>query len=150
MPKDIQEPLRAANDQFTPWEPSPKQLAALSREWASLPPATDKDVRRGDVAYAQVQFTLATPERYAEVFPRQDGVVKDVLAQSAFGMQIVESYRALPNALCARDRKSTRLNSSHRTISYAVFCLKKKKRCQRVRRPDVEFHLMLLLHRGGF
>src|SRR5437867_6997914 len=26
------------------------------------------------------------------------------------------------------DRKSTRLNSSHRTISYAVFCLKKKKR----------------------
>src|SRR5437867_8344146 len=27
-----------------------------------------------------------------------------------------------------RDRKSTRLNSSHRTISYAVFCLKKKKR----------------------
>ena len=96
MPKDIQEPLRAANDQFTPWEPSPKQLAALSREWASLPPATDKDVRRGDVAYAQVQFTLATPERYAEVFPRQDGVVKDVLAQSAFGMQIVESYRALP------------------------------------------------------
>src|SRR5437867_9811457 len=26
-----------------------------------------------------------------------------------------------------QDRKSTRLNSSHRTISYAVFCLKKKK-----------------------
>src|SRR5438094_1830068 len=28
------------------------------------------------------------------------------------------------------DRKSTRLNSSHRTISYAVFCLKKKKTIQ--------------------
>src|SRR5438094_5649048 len=28
------------------------------------------------------------------------------------------------------DRKSTRLNSSHRTISYAVFCLKKKKQYQ--------------------
>src|SRR3712207_8080735 len=27
-----------------------------------------------------------------------------------------------------RDRKSTRLNSSHANISYAVFCLKKKKR----------------------
>src|SRR5258707_2015217 len=27
------------------------------------------------------------------------------------------------------DRKSTRLNSSHANISYAVFCLKKKKRC---------------------
>src|SRR3989449_1986202 len=30
------------------------------------------------------------------------------------------------NAACARDRKSTRLNSSHGYISYAVFCLKKK------------------------
>src|SRR5438094_6556854 len=29
-----------------------------------------------------------------------------------------------------QDRKSTRLNSSHRTISYAVFCLKKKKKKQ--------------------
>src|SRR5438094_5539027 len=28
---------------------------------------------------------------------------------------------------CSSDRKSTRLNSSHRTISYAVFCLKKKR-----------------------
>src|SRR2546429_6614783 len=28
---------------------------------------------------------------------------------------------------CAEDRKSTRLNSSHGYISYAVFCLKKKK-----------------------
>src|SRR5258708_16427970 len=27
------------------------------------------------------------------------------------------------------DRKSTRLNSSHQIISYAVFCLKKKKKC---------------------
>src|SRR5258708_26690530 len=30
------------------------------------------------------------------------------------------------------DRKSTRLNSSHQIISYAVFCLKKKKRIQSV------------------
>src|SRR5439155_16865384 len=29
---------------------------------------------------------------------------------------------------CAIDRKSTRLNSSHVAISYAVFCLKKKKK----------------------
>src|SRR2546430_7341006 len=31
------------------------------------------------------------------------------------------------DALFPRDRKSTRLNSSHSQISYAVFCLKKKK-----------------------
>src|SRR5436189_4737748 len=30
--------------------------------------------------------------------------------------------------VASTDRKSTRLNSSHRCISYAVFCLKKKKR----------------------
>src|SRR2546422_5660142 len=33
----------------------------------------------------------------------------------------------VPRARCCRDRKSTRLNSSHGYISYAVFCLKKKK-----------------------
>src|SRR3712207_8605892 len=32
-----------------------------------------------------------------------------------------------------RDRKSTRLNSSHANISYAVFCLKKKNVCTGVR-----------------
>src|SRR5438094_4118431 len=37
-----------------------------------------------------------------------------------------------PLAREPRDRKSTRLNSSHRTISYAVFCLKKKKKCSRI------------------
>src|SRR5436309_8608856 len=33
-----------------------------------------------------------------------------------------------PGVLRCRDRKSTRLNSSHVKISYAVFCLKKKKK----------------------
>src|SRR3712207_7472982 len=33
-----------------------------------------------------------------------------------------------------RDRKSTRLNSSHANISYAVFCLKKKKKLYYTRR----------------
>src|SRR5204862_7186358 len=39
--------------------------------------------------------------------------------------------RAAENSRCddrRRDRKSTRLNSSHVEISYAVFCLKKKKK----------------------
>src|SRR5258708_30117686 len=38
------------------------------------------------------------------------------------------------NPRAERDRKSTRLNSSHQIISYAVFCLKKKKR-EREQRP---------------
>src|SRR3989442_2701515 len=40
-------------------------------------------------------------------------------------------YLAMPGSLCSTemnvDRKSTRLNSSHVRISYAVFCLKKKQ-----------------------
>src|SRR5690349_23916943 len=36
-----------------------------------------------------------------------------------------------------RDRKSTRLNSSHVEISYAVFCLKKKKKKEDKHLPDV-------------
>src|SRR3712207_9380836 len=38
-----------------------------------------------------------------------------------------EHHRDAVLQIC-RDRKSTRLNSSHANISYAVFCLKKKKR----------------------
>src|SRR2546429_2051125 len=37
--------------------------------------------------------------------------------------------RTRKTILRTRDRKSTRLNSSHGYISYAVFCLKKKKKC---------------------
>src|SRR2546422_4665455 len=39
----------------------------------------------------------------------------------------LERHLALQVLLDERDRKSTRLNSSHGYISYAVFCLKKKK-----------------------
>src|SRR3712207_8609886 len=39
-------------------------------------------------------------------------------AQAQLGEELLEFHR--------RDRKSTRLNSSHANISYAVFCLKKK------------------------
>src|SRR5437879_6739780 len=38
--------------------------------------------------------------------------------------------------LARKDRKSTRLNSSHRCISYAVFCLKKKKQTKENRKNE--------------
>src|SRR5437763_10256951 len=49
------------------------------------------------------------------------------------------------------DRKSTRLNSSHRCISYAVFCLKKKM-CQKRRRCSWRSGYICLAHcvRTGF
>src|SRR5687768_18364806 len=39
-----------------------------------------------------------------------------------------------------RDRKSTRLNSSHGYISYAVFCLKKKKKLQPKTSAKIQTH----------
>src|SRR2546430_10370105 len=48
--------------------------------------------------------------------------------------------RAAGGALDAIDRKSTRLNSSHSQISYAVFCLKKKK-------SDFKVHAQILASR---
>src|SRR5206468_10338184 len=46
--------------------------------------------------------------------------------------------QAWPQAapVCIRDRKSTRLNSSHDQISYAVFCLKKKKKKKKNKKSD--------------
>src|SRR3712207_6892624 len=41
---------------------------------------------------------------------------------------LVEDAEAARPVRCRGDRKSTRLNSSHANISYAVFCLKKKKK----------------------
>src|SRR6266480_6610700 len=38
----------------------------------------------------------------------------------------------------ARDRKSTRLNSSHMSISYAVFCLKKKKKKKEKKKQKIK------------
>src|SRR5258708_11325804 len=67
------------------------------------------------VAYGLSGTLLDQIERYSpellDVFKR--------LADSG----MVESARRLKTS---RDRKSTRLNSSHQIISYAVFCLKKK------------------------
>src|SRR5205807_9139798 len=53
---------------------------------------------------------------------RSRGLIAIVLAQP------VDLFTALGDVRgVSRDRKSTRLNSSHLVISYAVFCLKKKK-----------------------
>src|SRR2546421_8884967 len=55
------------------------------------------------------------------------------LGQTLFGSSAtVGGAFPLPPPAFDRDRKSTRLNSSHDQISYAVFCLKKKKKIRSV------------------
>src|SRR2546422_3995942 len=57
---------------------------------------------------------------------RRSGELKPE-ARRALATQTIKDLRAELKSLLA-DRKSTRLNSSHGYISYAVFCLKKKKK----------------------
>src|SRR5258708_21662389 len=47
--------------------------------------------------------------------------------ENCFGWWTLRLAACLHQEFEIRDRKSTRLNSSHQIISYAVFCLKKKK-----------------------
>src|SRR5437867_9471960 len=62
-----------------------------------------------------------------------DLVLADIFMPGKNGYEVCEHIKndpellRIPVILLVGDRKSTRLNSSHRTISYAVFCLKKKK-----------------------
>src|SRR2546427_3789628 len=56
----------------------------------------------------------------------RERAVRGHLAQALVDPELLPPGEHLRLAL--RDRKSTRLNSSHSQISYAVFCLKKKKK----------------------
>src|SRR2546430_6015475 len=64
-----------------------------------------------------------------------DGIrTRDVLLDAVLVQDVVAVVRPGQGAHLQRlDRKSTRLNSSHSQISYAVFCLKKKKNPERTR-----------------
>src|SRR5688572_31706525 len=51
-----------------------------------------------------------------------------ILARKREAVRVGGLSAQWPCAIAPQDRKSTRLNSSHSQISYAVFCLKKKKK----------------------
>src|SRR3712207_9009144 len=70
--------------------------------------------------------TLFRSERVEREVPRREPRVLPLVGHG----DDVRAVRVAPLAVApapARDRKSTRLNSSHANISYAVFCLKKKQ-----------------------
>lgn len=111
LPKSIDEPYRAGNRKPKAWEPSPADLALLRKQWSKLPPATNKDVHKSDVAYGNVDITVASPEKYGEVFPSGDNVINDALKDSMFALQVVERFRPLPvppgeNVAQVMERKS--------------------------------------------
>src|SRR2546426_1852771 len=85
-------------------------------------PRADERARRGERG--------AGPEERRDPAPawieRQD-LIEEVAGGSSAGRRHASRGRHVSRSY-SRDRKSTRLNSSHLVISYAVFCLKKKNK----------------------
>src|SRR2546422_6780332 len=71
---------------------------------------------RSPVVFTQ---SLQAPPSWATLADSPNGVSRCDISGREFGVRTAEAWTV--------DRKSTRLNSSHGYISYAVFCLKKKK-----------------------
>src|SRR5688500_18355832 len=96
---------------------------------------SDSDLRQALAKQYEFPYLVSGPE----------GVSKELIAAWDPFHPVVEELRGVRTQLLIRwydpaanrrtlDRKSTRLNSSHLVISYAVFCLKKKKRVIRTTR----------------
>src|SRR5689334_18243150 len=66
-----------------------------------------------------LRLALAHPDRITAIISQNGNAYEEGLSE---GWNPIQKYWKQP------DRKSTRLNSSHSSISYAVFCLKKKKK----------------------
>src|SRR2546426_7979484 len=82
---------------------------------ATLPPLTKKDFQTDqEVRWCPGCGDYSILSAVQAVFPELGIKRENFVVVSGIG--------------CSRDRKSTRLNSSHLVISYAVFCLKKKKK----------------------
>src|SRR2546428_4359184 len=70
---------------------------------------------------------LVVCEKARDLGPLRDSKTEAIIS---LGIQALECAcrNEIDPSVLAQDRKSTRLNSSHDQISYAVFCLKKKKK----------------------
>src|SRR3712207_7957300 len=81
----------------------------------------DMAVEQGPAEFATTQQAFGTQQHQHDEDERVDHVAQrgDTLFEPAAPFRLQEDDE--------QDRKSTRLNSSHANISYAVFCLKKKK-----------------------
>src|SRR3712207_7719526 len=95
---------------------------AMKRDWFETVRAWHEAVNRGDVdallALSDDEIEIGGPRGSA----RGSAVLRDWLERAGIRLEPCRWF-ASPT-----DRKSTRLNSSHANISYAVFCLKKKKK----------------------
>src|SRR4051794_41696005 len=86
-------------------------------------------------------YTTLFRSRYAAMEHVLDAHGPDgrVMMCSTAGLQVCLDAGPADRQTCRPDRKSTRLNSSHPSISYAVFCLKKKKKNTKIKRVTAKY-----------
>src|SRR5207245_10143361 len=82
--------------------------------------------RSSDLGVA-IMGTSSVPVNISFTGPDASGVLNDLPPMVAIGLEFAPLVAINGTNQNKLDRKSTRLNSSHGSISYAVFCLKKKK-----------------------
>src|SRR5690606_40997414 len=98
-----------------------------------LPPLHSFPTRRSSDLYSLVNRPGGLGSKYRASGPqppsgfRSKGGYPAILPRIGSGLLSSGRKQDAPNPPRRTDRKSTRLNSSHVKISYAVFCLKKKK-----------------------
>src|SRR5437762_8876128 len=85
-------------------------------------PSTHASVSSVVGSYQQVHYQTGS----APIRPKSSSSLHSSIGTVSLLMLPYQSATD-PMTRLRKDRKSTRLNSSHRCISYAVFCLKKKK-----------------------
>src|SRR3712207_8805477 len=85
--------------------------------------------RSGDLVAVLLELALGLEDEVVALVLQLDRLAAFlVLGGVAFGLALHLVDLVLGEAAGILDRKSTRLNSSHANISYAVFCLKKKNK----------------------
>src|SRR2546429_7134870 len=84
-----------------------------------------------DTATTEI-YTLSLHDALPISPARRGGTGRELARRSRVHLSPCTRLRRGPCPPRPRDRKSTRLNSSHGYISYAVFCLKKKKQLQKI------------------
>src|SRR5689334_24742403 len=94
-------------------------LAALLAAPAAAAPSPNVSA-----AFGNTILTIDPDGRSRKIWLQPDGTWTGL---SRRGLDLAGKWKVEGDKVCL-DRKSTRLNSSHSSISYAVFCLKKKKK----------------------
>src|SRR3989449_2738108 len=104
--------------------------ATTDKKSVALTPDKATDKKQKDIIAMAEEFGLI-------VGPVTEDIRKELNLRSAEGVAVFEVIGdSLAELAGIKDRKSTRLNSSHGYISYAVFCLKKKKIHERFEHAD--------------